>query len=375
MRPALTSIGLLALIGPALLVLSPTAPPRPPLHALAAAPLGIAAGAALFACLARTRPKLAPAPIALVVVAVAVSEEGLWRAFALARLAGPVGLAGAIAITSACFALTHVPALRLRGAAVQLVTGGLFGSLFAATGSLLACALAHAAYNAFAVRPASAISLRGVEKTFGRTTALRDVDLTVQRGELVALLGPNGAGKTTLVSLVLGLRRPTAGHVLVLDGDPRRWRSRARIGATPQEMGFPPTLRPVEILELARAHSAAAHGLDELVARFGLESFLRRQTGALSGGQQRRLALALAFAGAPDLAVLDEPTTGLDVGARRQAWSAIASFARGGGTVLFTTHHLEEAHALAQRTVVLAHGTVVADGHVSSEDELLRLVT
>jgi len=371
----------LVIAGPALLVLEPTAPPHRPVGALAAAPLGAAAGVLLFAALARRRPQPLLSPLALVtatVVGVAgMSEEALWRGFALARLAPVAGLAAAIAITTAGFALAHVPALRVRGASVQLGTGVVFGCLFAATGSLLACALAHAAYNVLAIlgraRTASAISLREVEKRFGAATAIHQVDLDVARGELVALLGPNGAGKTTLVSLVVGLRRPTRGCVRVLGGDPRGWRARRGIGTTPQEMGFPPTLRAGEILDLARAHAAAPPPLTDLAERFGVESFLRRQAGALSGGQRRRLALALAFAGTPELVVLDEPTTGLDVEARRQAWAAIRAFSASGGTVLFSTHHLDEAHALAGRTVVIARGAVVADGHVASENELLCL--
>jgi ABC-type multidrug transport system ATPase subunit/membrane protease YdiL (CAAX protease family) len=372
-KPALTSIVLLALLGPALLVLAPTAPPHAPIPPAMATPLGLAAGLLLFACLAHARPRPSLTPVALAAVAVGVSEEAAWRGFALARLAAPVGLAAAVGITSVCFAATHLPALRLRGAAVQLVTGGVFGTVFAATGSLLACALAHAAYNAFAVRPAAVLSFEGVEKRFGSTVALRGLDLSIGRGELVALLGPNGAGKTTLASLVLGLRRPTAGRVRVLGRDPRQWRSRIGIGATPQEMGFPPTLRAREILAFARMHAAAAPPVAELAGRFGLEEVMSRRAGALSGGQRRRLALALAFACAPELVVLDEPTTGLDVEARRSAWAAIAAFAAEGGTVLFATHHLEEAHALAGRVIVLAKGAVVRDGRVDSEDELLCL--
>jgi len=370
-RGTLTSLVLLVALGPALLRLAPTAPPRGPLAAGLAAPAGIAVGCVLFAALARARPRLlvtrVAAAAALAVAAAGVSEEAVWRAFALARLAAAAGPAAAIAITSAGFAAVHVPALRVRGAAVHVLTGAALGALFVATGSLVACGVAHAVYNVLAVlgrgpaTPASAaVTLRGVEKRFGSSTVLRGLDLTIERGELVALLGPNGAGKTTLVSLVLGLRRPTAGSVRVLGGDPREWRARTGVGATPQEMGFPPTLRVCEILELARAHGAAPPFAD-LAAQFGLDGLDRKQAGALSGGQSRRLALALAFAGSPDLVVLDEPTAGLDVASRLRAWAAIGEFAAGGGTVLLTTHSLEEADALAHRVVVLARGTVVAD--------------
>ena len=375
MRRTLASVAALALAGPLLLVLAPTAPPRPPLSLPSAAPLGIAVGMALYAALARRRPQPLFTPVAGVVAAVGVSEEAIWRAFALGRIAPVAGAAAAVAVTSAAFAVTHIPLLRLRGAAVHVLTGATFGALFVVTGSLLACAAAHATYNVVAVlgrvQPASAaIELRAAAKRFGDRVALRPVDLAIERGALVALLGPNGAGKTTLVSLCVGLRRPTAGTVRIFGRDPRDWRARLGLGTTPQQMDFPPTIRGREILDLARAHAVDPPSIASLAERFGLDGTLDRQNGSLSGGQRRRLALALAFANAPQLVVLDEPTTGLDIAARRAAWDAIRAF---GGTVLLTTHHLEEAHALAERIIVLAHGEVVADGALESEDELLRL--
>ncbi|HKT43935.1 MAG TPA: ATP-binding cassette domain-containing protein [Gaiellaceae bacterium] len=375
MSGTLVRVALLALAGPLVLVLAPTAPPRTPLPSPSAAVLGIAVGGALFAALARARPRLSFTPAAFVVAAVGVSEEVIWRGFAVGRITPVAGGTTAVAVTSVAFAATHVPLLRVRGAAVQLVTGGAFGTVFVATGSLLACALAHATYNLVAVlgrhRPASAaIELHGVTKRYRAEAALGPVDLAVERGEPVALLGPNGAGKTTLVGLVVGLRRPTAGVVRLLGRDPRDWRARARLGTTPQQMDFPPTIHGREIIELARAHAKSPPSLSTLTDAFDLGDVLHRQNGALSGGQRRRLALALAFAGDPDVVVLDEPTTGLDVESRRRAWDAIRAF---NGTVLLTTHSLEEAHALAKRIVVLARGTVVSDGELDSEDELLRL--
>jgi ABC-2 type transport system ATP-binding protein len=387
------SVCLLAALGPALLWLWPTAPPHTPLAGGGAAALGLLTGLALFACLGGWRPRLLCTPLAIsaaLVVAVAgTSEEALWRAFALGRLAPVAGVWLALALTTVGFAATHIPALRAWGAAVQLGTGAAFGALFVITGSLLACALAHAVYNVVAVlaraQPASAaVAFRRAEKRYGARTALAPLDLTIERGELVALLGPNGAGKTTLVSLLVGLRRPTSGTVRVLGADPRDWRTRSRLGVTPQEMSFPPTVRAGEILAFARAHARTPPPTDDLVDRFDLRAVLNRQAGALSGGQRRRLALAIAFAVAPELVVLDEPTTGLDVEARRRAWHAIAEFAATGGTVLMTTHSLEEADALARRVVVLARGTVVADDSperlkacagADLEDAFVRLTT
>jgi ABC-2 type transport system ATP-binding protein len=373
---ALVSTAALIALGPALLLLSPTPPPRQPLGSVASVPLGVLAGVALFAALARARPRVLLTPLALataiVVAGAGMSEEAVWRAFALGRISPTVGAWTAVGLTTVAFAAAHVPMLRARGATVQLVTGATFGALFVVTGSLVACALAHATYNLFAVlgrggaKPASALTFNAAEKRFGAKTALAPLDLTIEQGECVALLGPNSAGKTTLVSLATGLRRPSAGTVRLFDRDPRDWRARVRLGTTPQQMDFPPTLRGREILDLARAHAAAPPTLDELAARFDLDEVLHVQNGSLSGGQRRRLALALAFANDPALVVLDEPTTGFDVESRRGAWDAIAAFAAAGGTVLLTTHYLQEADALAGRVIVLARGEIVADGSPQS---------
>lgn len=205
-------------------------------------------------------------------------------------------------------------------------------------------------------------ALRSVSKRFGTTVALHEVDLELGTGEIVALLGPNGAGKTTALSILLGLRRPDAGRAELFGQDPRSPSARSAIGATPQESGFPQTLRVREILDLVRAHYAAPVPTAELLERFGLMAVAQRQAGGLSGGQKRRLAVALAFAGRPRAVFLDEPTTGLDVEARRGVWRAVREYAAGGGTALLTTHYLDEAEALASRIVVLSHGVVVAEG-------------
>jgi ABC-2 type transport system ATP-binding protein len=207
-----------------------------------------------------------------------------------------------------------------------------------------------------------AAALRAVTKRFGNTAALDSVDLEVPAGEVLALLGPNGAGKTTALSLLLGLRRPDAGSVELFGLDPRMAGARVSVGATPQESGFPPTLRVGELVDFVRAHFPAPAPAGELLERFGLAGIARRQAGGLSGGERRRLSVALAFAGRPRALFLDEPTAGLDVESRRAVWQELRSYAAAGGTVLLTTHHLEEAEALASRVVVLARGVVVAEG-------------
>ena len=210
-----------------------------------------------------------------------------------------------------------------------------------------------------------------VSKAYGKTQALDEVSLEVRPGEVLALLGPNGAGKTTLVKILVGLLAPDQGEARLFNEDPRNPAARRRLGATPQESGFPPTLKVREVTELVRAHYQRPAKTKALLERFGLTELARRPCSTLSGGERRRLALALAFAGRPELLVLDEPTTGLDVAARRAAWREISDFKARGGGVLLTTHDLEEADALADRIAILHRGRLLA---VGSPDEIRRRV-
>jgi len=210
----------------------------------------------------------------------------------------------------------------------------------------------------------AAARLERVSKSFGDVHALDDVSYEASRGEIVALLGPNGAGKTTSLSLLLGLRRPDEGVATLFGSDPRIPGSRYRLGTTPQEMAFPGTLRVSEIVDLVRAHYPQPHDTGSLLDRFGMSDLSRRQAGGLSGGERRRLAVSLAFAGDPELVVLDEPTTGLDTDARTAVWNAIHEFVVSGGTVLLTTHYLQEAESLATTVVVIDRGRVAARGSV-----------
>jgi ABC-2 type transport system ATP-binding protein len=213
-------------------------------------------------------------------------------------------------------------------------------------------------------RPADdAVRVRGLRKAYGERTALDGVDLTVTRGEVLALLGPNGAGKTTLVEILEGHRSADAGTVSVLGFDPaKRERAfRARIGIVLQETGLDPAIEVREAIELYSAAYPRPRDADEVLALVGLEGRERARAKDLSGGQRRRLDLALGIAGDPDLIFLDEPTTGFDPAARRQSWELISGLRELGKTILLTTHYMDEAQHLADRVVVLAAGRVLAD--------------
>jgi ABC-2 type transport system ATP-binding protein len=207
--------------------------------------------------------------------------------------------------------------------------------------------------------------LVGATKRYGALTALDEVDLEVQTGRVLGLLGPNGAGKSTMVQLIAGLRRCDAGRVELFGEDPRQLTARERLGVTPQDTGMPEVLSVAELVRWTAAHYPHARPVDELLDEFGLTALASRRFGGLSGGQKRCLTVALAFAGAPDLVLLDEPTTGLDVSARRSLWSALRRAADAGTTIVLTSHYLEEVEALADRVVVLAAGRIIADGSVA----------
>ncbi len=205
------------------------------------------------------------------------------------------------------------------------------------------------------------IRAESVTKTFGDTIALDDVSVAVESGQCVGMLGPNGAGKTTFLTLVEGLRAPTRGSVELFGGDPKNAASRVRLGSTPQATALPESLRVSEVLRYVAAHYPAPATTEQIVDEFQLAPFLGKQCGSLSGGQQRRVAVALAFIGNPELVLLDEPTTGMDVDARRVLWDAVRARHASGCAIVVTSHHLEEIEALAERVIVIDQGTVRAD--------------
>ena len=204
--------------------------------------------------------------------------------------------------------------------------------------------------------------IRGAVKRYGDVTALDGLDLTIRPGETVALLGPNGAGKTTAVKLLLGIARPDAGSAKLFGGDPRDRRNRWRLGTMLQLANVPETLSAREHVELFSSYYPAPRPVAETLAVAGIEHLAERPFGKLSGGERRRLLFALALCGDPELLVLDEPTVGLDVEARRGLWREVRRFVGRRRSVLLTTHYLEEADALADRIVVLHEGRVLAEG-------------
>jgi ABC-2 type transport system ATP-binding protein len=205
-------------------------------------------------------------------------------------------------------------------------------------------------------------TLESVVKRYGKTEALRGLDLTLRRGEVVALLGPNGAGKTTAVRLLLGLISPDEGRVRVLGRDPRTTGARTRIGAMLQVARVPETLLVREHIALFRSYYPHPLAAAEVVQRAGLEGIENRRFGDLSGGQRQRVLFGLALCGDPDLVFLDEPTVGMDLQTRRRLWEEVRALAARGKSVLLTTHYLEEADALANRVVVIGKGRVIREG-------------
>jgi ABC-2 type transport system ATP-binding protein len=217
--------------------------------------------------------------------------------------------------------------------------------------------------------------LRGASKRFGSgaaaVDAVRDIDLTVRSGELLAVLGPNGAGKTTSISMLTGLSRPTAGTASLFGRDPRDLRARQRIGVMLQASGVPDTLRVRELLAEFRAYYPDPLSMADVIEAAGLDGLERRLFGDLSGGQQRRVLFGIAISGNPELVFFDEPTTGLDVEIRRSLWSTLRTLTGSGRGVVLTTHYLEEADALADRIVVMDRGRIIAEGTPSQVKSLV----
>jgi len=209
-----------------------------------------------------------------------------------------------------------------------------------------------------------AVHVRGLVKSYGALTAVNGIDLDIHHGEIFALLGPNGAGKTTTVEILEGYRSRDSGEVTVLGWDPARQRARlkSQIGIVLQSTGVERYLTVAETVQMYAGFYPHPRPVDEVIGLVGLEAKRTSRVSKLSGGQQRRLDVAIALAGDPDLLFLDEPTTGFDPSARRESWDVIKNLAALGKTVLLTTHYMDEAQFLADRVAVISAGQIVAEG-------------
>ncbi|MCW4465506.1 ABC transporter ATP-binding protein [Glutamicibacter sp. MNS18] len=211
-----------------------------------------------------------------------------------------------------------------------------------------------------------AVTLRGLKKTFAtgsrKVEAVKGIDLQITTGQIVALLGPNGAGKTTTVDMILGLTIPSAGSAHVLGLEPRKAVLGGRVSAVLQTGGLLRDMTVRETITAIASMHLVPERIDEVMERTGLTRIAKRRVGKCSGGEQQRIKFALALLPDPDVLILDEPTAGMDVMARRDFWETMKLEAVDGRTIIFATHYLEEAQNFAERTVLMSQGKVVADG-------------
>ncbi|PSJ25116.1 sulfate ABC transporter ATP-binding protein [Streptosporangium nondiastaticum] len=209
---------------------------------------------------------------------------------------------------------------------------------------------------------APVVSFENVSKNYGAVRAVADLDLQLYPGETVALLGPNGAGKSSTLDLLLGLRNPDAGRVELFGTTPRQAIAQGKVGAMLQSGGLMEDVSVRELVKLGCDLHPRRFPVDQVLAAADLTEIADRKVNKLSGGQEQRVRFALATAGANELIVLDEPTTGMDVSARQAFWGVMREQAQNGRAILFATHYLEEADAIADRVIVLHRGRVLADG-------------
>ncbi|HEY3945631.1 MAG TPA: ATP-binding cassette domain-containing protein [Solirubrobacteraceae bacterium] len=333
------------------------------------------------------------AVLLLAVAVIAIVEEVVWRGVVFTLTSRSFGLVLGIAISSLFFGFAHVSLQRGRAAFRHGMTGATFASVYIATQSLGAAVLAHCAWNSLTVlerhgsrvgashpgglgsqsdsRASTANRLSGrshavpfaelqdASKRFSGVSALLSVSFKLNPGEIVGLIGPNGAGKTTALTALVGLLDLDTGRARLFDEDPRSCQARRRLGIAWNETDFPPAMSVLEIIEFVAAHFPTAEDVGELLRRFGLADCADRRPIKLSTGQRRRLAVALAFVGYPSLLILDEPTANLDRAGRQEVWRAMREASSRGAAVVFTTQHLYEAQALADRIIVVVEGQLV----------------
>lgn len=207
-----------------------------------------------------------------------------------------------------------------------------------------------------------AVEAHEIGKRFGAVMAVYRLSISLEPGEALGLLGPNGAGKSTALAMLTGLRAPDTGEVRIFGHQPGSPKARARIGVTPQAAGFPSQLTPRELLHYARARRGDRAGFDDIITAFGLASLLDRRLAGFSGGEMRRVALALAFLGRPSLVFLDEPTAGLDIAAQGAFALTARAFVEKGGALILTSHYWNEIETVCDRITMIDKGRKVLDG-------------
>lgn len=208
------------------------------------------------------------------------------------------------------------------------------------------------------------LDIQNLKKSYKDKMVLNGIGFALHPEEIVAFLGPNGAGKSTTLKMIMGLRQPDQGKVLLFDESPNEQAIKNKIGYTSQELSFPAYLQVQEVLRFVQAHYSHPVSLVEILKRFDLTKLQREAAGSLSGGEKRRLGLACALIGRPQILILDEPTTGLDIESRQSLWQEIERFKTEGGAVLLSTHDLNEVSAIATRVLLIDQGQIIVDGTV-----------
>lgn len=209
------------------------------------------------------------------------------------------------------------------------------------------------------------IEVVNLEKSYGDHLALKGISFSVRKQSICALLGPNGAGKSTTLKILLGLRQPSRGEVSLFGLKPWETALKNKIGYTSQELSYPPHLKVFEVLQFVRRHFSETESLEALKGRLGLDRIWKQQVGGLSGGEKRRLGLACALVSKPEILILDEPTTGLDIESRHALWREIKSFQKQGGTVILSTHDLNEVSQVAEEILLIDQGQLLFQGRLS----------
>ncbi len=211
----------------------------------------------------------------------------------------------------------------------------------------------------------SVLEVSNLTKNYGKKLVLKGINFSLKAQEIVAFLGPNGAGKSTTLKMIMGLRKPAQGAVSILGFSPDKFEVKNKIGYTSQELDFPAFLQVKEILKFVHAHYAEPVSIQEILQRFSLTELQHESAGGLSGGEKRRLGLACALLGRPKLLILDEPSTGLDIESRNSLWKEITKFREDGGTILLSTHDLNEVEVIADRVLLIDEGQILIDGTIA----------